>query len=111
MLQIVSVKVCWLCHDDSLFVLLLSLLSVPEFRNQESPQFSGQTRLQSSDKSGNIRLKNQENISDKCSLRPHEVTVSLCLRLGSGVFVMLGGMMQVRSWPQECVGMTGVMML
>ena len=49
--------------------------------------------------------------SDKCSVRPHEVTVSLCLRLGSGVFVMLGGMMQVRSWPQECVGMTGVMML
>ena len=76
MLQIVSVKVCLLCHDDSLFVLLLSLLSVPEFRNQESPQFSGQTRLQSSDKSGNI--------SDKCSVRPHEVTVSLCLRLGSG---------------------------
>ena len=75
---------CLLCHDDSLFVLLLSLLSVPEFRNQESPQFSGQTRLQSSDKSGNISLKNQENNSDKCSLRPHEVTVSLCLRLGSG---------------------------
>ena len=83
---------CLLCHDDSLFVLLLSLLSVPEFRNQESPQFSGQTRLQSSDKSGNISLKNQENISlknrenisDKCSVRPHEVTVSLCLRLGSG---------------------------
>ena len=84
MLLIVSVKVCLLCHDDSLFVLLLSLLSVPEFRNQESPQFSGQTRLQSSDKSGNISLKNQENISDKCSLRPHEVTGSLCLRLGSG---------------------------
>ena len=30
---------------------------------------------------------------------------------GRVVFVMLGGMMQVRSWPQECVGMTGVMML